>query len=109
MNCLTVNSYLWQKDNISSSALAKQTGLALNTLTRMIENLERKGLVVRQADPKDKRIKLICLTDKGRNLEATTIATNEQMTQIFYKDFTDDEIIAFEKMLEKIVNNLMEG
>ncbi len=39
-----------------------------SNLTTVIDNLERRGAVRRGADPADRRVNLIALTDKGRGL-----------------------------------------
>jgi len=37
-------------------------------MTWITDRLEEKGLVERQADPKDRRVKLLALTDEGRRI-----------------------------------------
>ena len=54
---------LWQKDYQSQTELSEQTGLTLNTLTKMIDRMIRMKLVERCSHEKDKRKKMICLTD----------------------------------------------
>jgi DNA-binding MarR family transcriptional regulator len=39
-----------------------------STSTWIVDRLEEKGLVVRQADPKDRRVRLVALTDEGRRI-----------------------------------------
>lgn len=39
-----------------------------STVTWIIDRLEEKGLVERQADPKDRRVRLVALTDEGRRI-----------------------------------------
>src|SRR6478752_5772712 len=47
------------------TAIAKRIGIEGPTLTRMLDTLEAEGLVVRLADPSDRRTKLIQLTPAG--------------------------------------------
>ena len=39
-----------------------------SAVTWITDRLEEKGLVERQADPKDRRVKLLALTDEGRRV-----------------------------------------
>ena len=46
---------LWQKDKITQKELACETGLAKNTITVMLEKMEKNNLIKRITDEKDKR------------------------------------------------------
>ena len=60
---------LWQNDDISISRLSSQTSLANTTLTAMLDRMENIGLIVRKPDPKDRRNRLIALTEKAKSLQ----------------------------------------
>ncbi|MEM9462136.1 MAG: MarR family transcriptional regulator [Myxococcota bacterium] len=47
-------------------ALVTQMGRDSSQMTRAIRSLETKGLVLRQTDPDDRRVRLLSLTAKGR-------------------------------------------
>jgi DNA-binding MarR family transcriptional regulator len=47
------------------TALAERSGLTKQALGEVVEELERLGYVERTADPKDRRAKIIRLTDRG--------------------------------------------
>jgi DNA-binding MarR family transcriptional regulator len=49
-------------------ALARQESLQPQSLTRLIADLDRRGLIERHAAPDDGRQRLITLTDAGRQL-----------------------------------------
>ena len=46
---------LWQKNKITQKELANETGLAKNTITIMLERMEKNNLIKRIADENDKR------------------------------------------------------
>ena len=56
---------LWQGDGISIKALSDQCGLAITSLTSMLERMEKQGLLRRESDEKDKRKTLLFLTDRA--------------------------------------------
>jgi len=50
---------------IMPSTIGRYTGMDKSSLTRMVDDLERKGLVFRKTDPEDRRKVLVSLTEKG--------------------------------------------
>jgi MarR family transcriptional regulator, transcriptional regulator for hemolysin len=90
-------------------AIAKRIGIEGPTLTRMLDTLEAEGLVIRRADPTDRRTKLIELTDAGR------LALDEIMgvAQIFrasvVKDLNDGELDLVNKVMDKLLGGLSDG
>lgn len=65
---LQVMSRLWQRQGVSQQYLAEQTAKDKTSMTNLINNLEKKGWVVRRQDPSDKRNRLIFLTEEGEAL-----------------------------------------
>lgn len=45
--------------------LAAQARMTLPAMSELVDDLQRLGIVERRPDPRDKRAKLICLTDAG--------------------------------------------
>lgn len=97
---------LWQKDDISISSLSAQTSLANTTLTAMLDRMEAAGLIVRKPDPKDRRNRLIALTEKAKSLQEDYTRISEQMNEIYYTGFSEEEILQFESYLQRILTNL---
>lgn len=97
---------LWQKDYQSQTELSEQTGLTLNTLTKMIDRMISMKLVERCSHEKDKRKKMICLTGYAKGLQDEYNAISKEIIEIFYSGFSDLEIDEFETYLERIVANL---
>ncbi len=50
---------------IMPSTIGKYTGMEKSSLTRMVDDLEKKGMVFRKTDPEDRRKVLVSLTEKG--------------------------------------------
>lgn len=99
---------LWQTDFVPIIELSKKTGLAKTTLTSMLDRMEQSGLIVRVFDKTDRRQIRISLTDKANSLYEAYENVSIKMAEIFYKGFSDDEIIEFENMLKRILKNLNE-
>lgn len=99
---------LWQKDGISSAELADKAGLAPTTLTTMLDRMEQAGLVERAAHETDRRRLKIILTEKSRQLKSRYDEYSEIMTKAYYKGFSEEEIIEFERFLSRVLENLRE-
>ncbi|MBE6022604.1 MAG: MarR family transcriptional regulator [Cellulosilyticum sp.] len=99
---------LWQEDGLPVVELAKRTGLAKTTLTSMLERMYEKGFLERVPDTKDRRMLRTFLTAKAKLLRDQYNQVSDEMSRIFYEDFTDEEIVAFEGALEKILDNLVQ-
>lgn len=57
------------------TTLAQRAGLTHQSVGEVVAVLERRGYVVRVADPADRRAKLVQLTDAGRELVRAAVAT----------------------------------
>ena len=99
---------LWQQDGVPIKTVSDTCGLAITSLTTMLERMERQGLIRRASDSRDKRKTLLFLTDKARALRADYDAVSDQMGALYYKGFTEDEIRQFEEYLQRIQRNLEE-
>ena len=62
---LQIMSCLWYEQGISQQILAERTAKDKACLTNLMLNLERKGYVCRREDTRDRRNKLVFLTEEG--------------------------------------------
>lgn len=97
---------LWENDNISIKELSARTGLAINTLTTMLERMQGKNLIEKRTDEKDKRKTIIILTDYAKSLKKEYDVISEEIISVFYKNFSHNEIMEFEEYLKRILDNL---
>lgn len=99
---------LWQTDRISIVELAAQAGLANTTLTSMLDRMAEADLIIRVPDEADRRKNLIVLTEKAQGLQEKYEQVSKQMNEIYYKGFTEQEVVQLEKQLTRILKNLKE-
>ena len=99
---------LWQDNGVPISELSRQTGLATTTLTSMLDRMETAGLVYRDRGAKDRRKIRIYLTEKAKGLEEDYNAVSEELSRIYYKGFSNQEIEQLESYLERILINVEE-
>ena len=101
---------LWNSETGCATAtdIALATGLANNTLTTMIKNLEEQNLVIMSPCGIDKRKKYVKLTEQGWSQKEVGNRISQKLDAIFYKGFTEEEIRQFESYQERILDNLKE-
>ena len=93
---------LWQEDGVPIKIISEKSGLAITSLTTMLERMEKNGLISRKTDEADKRKTLLFLTDKAKELKEAYDSVSNEMGNIYYRDFTDKEILQFEEYLNRI-------
>ena len=96
---------LWENDGISNRELSKKSGLAMSSLTTMLERMEEKKLLERRVDENDKRKILIFLTDYAKSLKSEYDEISDKMTEISFEGISDEKRLAFEVTLEKVLYN----
>ena len=100
---------LWGNDGVPIKTLCEKTSLDKSTLTGIIDRLERDGYIERKPSETDKRSTLISLTGKEQEFVKNIQKVSNQMNEIFYNGFTDEEIIQFDSMLARILENCKEA
>ena len=96
---------LWENDGISNRELSKKSGLAMSSLTTMLERMEEKNLLIRKFCPSDKRKSLIFLTDYAKSLKSEYDEISDKMNEISFEGISDEDRLAFEATLEKVLYN----
>ena len=97
---------LWEHGRLTISDIARLTSMANTTLTSMLDRMEAEELIQRIPDKANRRQIFISVTDKAKLYRKEYDKISDDMCDIFYKGFTDAEIIIFEEQLKKILKNL---
>ena len=100
---------LWQGDGLTISQISTQTSLANTTLTSMLDRMEAGELIRREPSPKDRRAQLIFLTERAWALREDYDRISQQMNELYYDGFTEDEVRQLEGYLTRILANLEGG
>ena len=60
---------LWEKDNQPVNDIAHRLLLETNTVTPLLQRMEKLGIVTRKKGEQDKRQQIVSLTEKGKAME----------------------------------------
>jgi DNA-binding MarR family transcriptional regulator len=98
---------LWPEDGTTQQQLAVLLGRDRASVTRMTDILEKQGILVRIPDKNDRRINLIYLTKKGREIEPAAAACAQKALEEMTQNFTAEEEAQFSGLLKRAIGNLM--
>lgn len=91
-----------------ATKIAPLMGMEARSLTRMLARLEEKGLIYRKADPSDRRMVRIYLTEEGlrkkRVSKEVVIAFNKDL----YASIPEEDLHTFFQVLDKIHETIKE-
>ncbi|MGW0475968.1 MarR family winged helix-turn-helix transcriptional regulator [Streptomyces coeruleorubidus] len=88
----------------TTGEIAKLTGLTSGAATRLVDRLEKAGLVERRPDTHDRRKTLVSLTTaRTPHIEAAWEAPGRAFGQAL-DDFTDDELAVIERYLQRVTD-----
>lgn len=73
-----------------------------SNITGIIDGLEQKGLVSRQNDPADRRVKIVRLEPAGKRAQQSILAQLEADRGLLFASLTDSEVKQFATLLHKL-------
>ena len=97
---------IWQLESLSQKELGEICFRDKPSITRIIDSLEKKSLVVRVPDQIDHRIKRVILTNAGKQLFYDVLPIMEKTREEVRGDIPEEEIQIFKNVLSKIIKNL---
>ena len=88
----TILASLERWEGLNSAELSRRFKVTPQSMGEMIANLERRGLVVRRADPQNRRALKLELTARGRGLVETCTDGMRKMEMELFSAFSPDEL-----------------
>ena len=98
--------HLWKEDGQSQQQLCDATFRDKPSITRLVDNLEKLGLVKRTANKNDRRINKICLTPDADKLQIQTMEVANQTLNEALQGVTNGQIEIAKEVLQKVYENL---
>lgn len=102
----SVLAVLWENNGCSQQHIAEKSFRDRPSVTRLIDNMEKDGLVERKPDPNDRRSNLIFLTQKGKDLEDKIIPLVNKTVEESYQGISKENILTVKAVLQEIYSNL---
>ena len=97
---------IWQLENPSQKELGEICFKDKHSISRIIDSLEEKSLVVRISDQIDHRIKRVVLTNAGKQLFYDVLPIMEKTREEVRGQISEKDLEVFKEVLSKIIQNL---
>lgn len=97
---------LFIEDGVTQDDLAKDFCVDKAATARSMQNLEKKGIIIRKPDESDRRAKRVYLTDKAYKYKPLMESIQKKWMKICNTPMNDEEVIQFEKKLEIITEHV---
>jgi len=95
------------KDGIATRELAYVLGIRVPSLNEALSKLENAGHIVREPDPRDRRVQLITLTDSGRALTGQ-LGEGEPESDNIFEVLTEQECANLNDYLDRLIVRMHE-
>ena len=91
-----------REDGMRLTELAAHAGITKQSAGELVDDLVGLGYVERIADPADKRAKLICLTERGREAQRVGFGLFSELEQRWAEHFGAERVEQLRELLEQI-------
>lgn len=105
-NALETLKLLAKETNVTPGRISEYLDIKPSSVTQIIKKLEKAGTVLREKSPKDSRVTVVKITDKGRESLKTHGSIGDTLKDVLFKDFSDSELEYLDQYLERMVNNI---
>ena len=97
---------LRERDGRRMGDLSETTSIEVSTLTRLVDAMEKKGLVARRRDTGDARAVSLHVTPAGRRLTRRLLPIAERYERVALDGFSAAETSALKTALRRLYGNM---
>jgi DNA-binding MarR family transcriptional regulator len=97
---------LWSEDGIVLGELRRRVSRDGPTITGVVDRMEKKMLVKRIRDPRDRRVVKVHLTSKGENLKGDLERTKKVIMEKITRSLSLKDMNSLVSLMEKMMRNV---
>ncbi len=97
---------LWTREGMTQSELSAEVGIKTPATVFALNALEKRGLIQRRPDDKDRRKIRVYLTPEGRKLERVLVPVAQSVLATALTGLTKQQVDSCRKVLRAICDNL---
>ncbi len=97
---------LWNQGSMTQQQMADAMHKDKNSITKLVDALEKKGLVIRQQDKTDRRSNKLLLTPAAEKMKSGAKECGISMLDSILSGIDEDELRSFLTTLGKITDNM---
>lgn len=100
-----VLSALHKTPNLTQVELGRALGLDKTTLMSQLDGLERRGLIVRRSDPRDRRARIPDITEAGDSLRSKVSSACDRAEAAALDVFEPHQVELLRRMLFEVIGD----
>lgn len=97
---------LWLEEPLSQVELARRLEIGKATMGKTLGRLEAAGFIERKRDPRDRRVIMIALTEKGRSLREPLLGASADMDRILVSEFGVERLRDMSHLASELIDML---
>jgi len=97
-----------QTEHMSATQLSRELGYDMGALTRVVDELERRGLVRRERSRRDRRAVEIAITAAGRRQAESAKRVVVELLNELLEPYSDAEIATLIELMQRMLARLQE-
>ncbi|MBN3039894.1 MAG: MarR family transcriptional regulator, partial [Candidatus Omnitrophica bacterium] len=105
-NLLMVIKHVGAEEGISQNNLKEQLCVSAANITKLIDGLQDKGLIIRIASKTDRRVNLIKITENGQKLIEAVWPRHVGALNALLKDYNYDDRCSFNHYISKFIDEM---
>jgi DNA-binding MarR family transcriptional regulator len=98
---------LYRFDGISQQELARKLLVGRSNMSMLLPQLEKRGLILRRGDEKDKRVLRLSLTQEGRNLTEAAMEIHTALIEKLLDDEPLEDCMVVTRSMERLIGILL--
>ena len=106
-NQLWILIELWNEDGRKQVDLCKSVLKDKFTMSRLIDKMENKGLVIRREDKIDGRINRIILTDLANDIKPECMNITREISAEVFDGISDKDLDKLCKLMLRVIRNIL--
>lgn len=97
---------LWNQGEMSQQELADMMQKDKNSVTKLVDAIEKKGFVIRRQNPHDRRSNTLVLTEKALALKPVAKQKGISILDLMLEGIKEEELRSFLTTLRKLNSNM---
>lgn len=102
MNQFEVLEVLYHRGDLQIGAITKLIESTPGNVTVVVKNLLRDGLIEALPSPEDSRVRIVSITEKGRELIGGMFPQHASNLQSYFDVLSDEELVTLYDLLRKL-------
>jgi MarR family transcriptional regulator, organic hydroperoxide resistance regulator len=98
---------LYRREGISQQELARKLLVGRSNMSMLLPQLEKRGLIERRADARDKRVLRLHLTDEGKTITEQAMKIQTALIDTVMETASEERCLMVADHMEKIIEILL--